>query len=343
MAYTTINNGSSYFNTVLYTGNGTSQSITGVGFKPDYVWPKVRNDVNVHLNFDSVRGPLKEIYPTLTNAETTANGVSSFNTDGFSVSSDNGVNRNGYNFVAWNWLAANSTATNTNGSITSVVSANTTSGFSIVSFTGTGSNATVGHGLGITPSMFILKNRSVGPNDWYVYHTTLGATQSIFLDLTNTPSTGSSYWNNTSPTSSVFSIGTNSGLNGSGNSIIAYCFAAIKGYSKFGSYTGNGSADGTFIYTGFKPAFIMTKSYSGYTGYWTIFDSTRSPTNTGSTAALWPNAQDAEGTYPFDILSNGFKIRTTSATLNQSGAGYIYMAFASNPFVTSGGIPVTAR
>jgi len=340
MAYSTINKGSSYFNTVLYTGNGTSQSITGVGFKPDYVWPKVRNDTNVHLNFDSVRGPLKEIYPTLTNAETTANGVSSFNTDGFSVSSDNGVNRNGYNFVAWNWLGANSTATNTNGSITSVVSANTTSGFSIVSYTGTATaGATVGHGLGAVPKMLIIKQRNANSN-WIVYHVSTGNTGDLKLQATSAFGIDINDWANTTPTSSVFTLG--NGTPNQSGTMIAYCFAEIKEFSKFGSYTGNGSADGTFVYTGFKPAFVLIKCYSNATD-WFINDNQRLGYN-GANYVLYPDLQSAEASSPqLDLLSNGFKTRTVDSMINNSGYTYIYMAFASNPFVTSGGIPVTAR
>lgn len=354
MAYTTIDKGSKYFTANLHTGNGSTQTITGLNFKPDLVWAKTRVAANSHKLYDSVRGVSKALYSNSTTAEANDSpyGVTSFNSDGFSLNDDsigdygvNGGSGGTYsgtppNYVTWNWLGSNTTVSNTSGSITSTVSVNTTSGFSIVSYTGTATaGATVGHGLGAVPKMLIIKQRNANSN-WIVYHVSTGNTGDLKLQATSAFGIDINDWNNTTPTSSVFTLG--NGTPNQAGTMIAYCFAEVKGFSKFGSYTGNGSTDGTFIYTGFKPAFIMTKSYSGYTGYWTNFDSTRSPTNTGSTAALWPNASDAEGPYPLDILSNGFKIRTTSATLNQSAAGYIYMAFASNPFVTSGGIPVTA-
>jgi len=341
MAFATINKGSSYFNTVLYTGNGATQSITGVGFQPDFVWIKDRSDAYDHRLTDSVRGATKLLYSSLTNAEATeATSLTSFNSDGFSLGSANGVNSNTDNHVAWNWLGANSTTSNTAGTITSTVSANTTSGFSIVSYTGTGSTATVGHGLGAVPKMIILKDRDASDN-WNVYTSMTGNNSHLHLNLTNAKSASSTYWNTTTPTSSLFSLGSTSAVNANGNDFIAYCFAELKGYSKFSSYTGNGNANGTFIYTGFKPAFVMTKRTDG-ADWWGMWDSKRLGYN-GSNYFLRANTADVEANKELDILSNGFKIRTIDGGINASGGTYIYMAFAENPFVLTDGTPVTAR
>jgi hypothetical protein len=342
MAYSVVDKPSKYFNTVLYTGTGASNSITGVGFKPDWVWIKDRSaNAYNHALFDAVRGVTKLIQSNTTNAEQTTSGVSSFNTDGFTLGTDIGMNQSSVSFASWNWLGANTTVSNTSGTITSTVSANTTSGFSIVSWTANGSASTVGHGLGVAPSMIILKKRATAVDNWYVYHKSMGNTQYIYLDLTNAATTYA-LWNNTTPTSSVFSLGTWSGTT-NGSTFIAYCFSEIKGYSKFGSYTGNGSADGTFIYTGFKPAYVMIKRTDS-TGSWVVEDSIRSPTNS-SMKVLFPNLSNAEETLDpyFDLLSNGFKTRSTSTFINASGGTYIYMAFAENPFVSSKGITTCAR
>jgi hypothetical protein len=345
MAYTTINKGSSYFNTKLYTGNGSTQSVTGVGFQPDWVWIKNRSTTTAPVVYDAVRGATKDLYTSATDAEgTNANGVTSFNSDGFSVGSSGGVNGNTQNIVAWNWLGANTTASNTSGTISSTVSANTTAGFSIVSYTGTATNATVGHGLGAVPRMIIVKNRNT-TNSWEVYHASLGATKVILLNRDEAEQTSASSWNNTAPTSTLFSIGTGTGVNGNTNPIIAYCFAEVKGFSKFGSYTGNGNANGTFIYTGFKPAFVLRKR-TDTTGSWILQDNKRTGINQAInyTSVLYANDSSVETIYnEIDIISNGFKIRASDTFGNASGGTYIYAAFAENPFVTSGGIPVTAR
>jgi len=346
MAYTDIDKSDDYFNTVLYAGNGSTQSITGVGFQPDWTWTKGRNGtygVSNHKLYDVVRGATKSLFGNLTLAEITqTNTLTSFDTDGFSLGNDTNVNASSTNFVAWNWLAGGTGVSNTNGSITSTVSANTTSGFSVVSYTGTGSNATVGHGLGVAPKMILVKNRNT-TNSWEVFHTSMGATKVILFNRDEAEQTLSSSWNNTSPTTLVFSVGSAVSTNGSGNPLIAYCFAEKKGFSKFGSYKGNGSTNGTFVYTGFKPAWVMIKRTDS-TGSWVIEDSVRSPSNS-SMKVLYPNLTNAEETLNpyFDLLSNGFKIRWTSTFINASGGTYIFMAFAENPFVTSTGIPACAR
>ena len=345
MAYTTIKKPSDYFNTKVYTGTGSSLALTGVGFQPDWTWIKRRNGTAYHWLIDAVRGSTKAIYSNGTEAEQTqSQGITSFDSDGFTLGTNSDVNGSSDTYASWNWLGANGTASNTDGSITSTVSANTTSGFSIVSYTGTGANATVGHGLGVAPKMIIVKDRSAAKN-WTVYHIGVGNDKDILLDVTNTENT-STAWNNTTPTSSVFSIGTLGNVNTSSNNYIAYCFADVQGYSKFGSYTGNGNADGTFVYTGFKPAWILIKHSGGGTAggeQWNLQDVKRSTYNP-SIISLFPNTTDADNSTTnnsLDILSNGFKVRTVDNRLNNSGATYIYMAFAEEPLV--GDNPATAR
>jgi hypothetical protein len=347
MAYTTIKKSTEHFNTKLYTGNGSTQSITGVGFQPDFVWLKQRSSgVYYHRLQDSIRGAGKPIYSNRTDAEGdfgtgTTGSIRTFDTDGFSIGSDTGSNENNTTMVSWNWKANGTGSSNTDGSITSTVSANTTNGFSIVSYTGNETaGATVGHGLSSTPKMIILKNRN-STDDWVVYHESLGNTQSIRLNLINASATTPASFNNTSPTSSVFTLGDWTAVNGS--SMIAYCFADVKGFSKFGSYTGNGNADGTFVYTGFKPAFIMVKPSSIGNEAWKLYDNKRNIFNVVENGL---NASDSQvegsgsGNY-IDFLSNGFKLRTNDTRQNGSGATNIYMAFAEEPLV--GDNPATAR
>jgi len=333
---TTATQAGKYFNPVIYTGNGTTQSVTGVGFQPDFTWIKDRNAGYDHQLFDINRGVLKTLQTDNTNAEVTyANSLTAWGSDGFTLGGANGTNINGYNFVAWNWKANGSGSSNTAGSITSTVSANTTSGFSVVTYTGNGTaGATIGHGLGVAPSMVICKTRtgsSVGA--WQTYHSALGATKTVFLNLTDAAYTNSLYWNNTAPTSSVFSLGGNADGNGSGYTMVAYCFAEISGYSKFGSWTGNGSSDGPFVYTGFKPAYILWKrTDSSAGGDWGIVDATRNPSNVVG-EYLAADLSGAGATYSMlDMVSNGFKIRWSDTSTNASGGTYIYMAFATNPF-----------
>ena len=469
MAYSTIDKSTDYFNTNLYTGNGSTQhSITGVGFKPDWVWIKSRDDAYNHFLFDAVRGVGKQIYSNTTGAEATnMNNLYSFNADGFSLAqsgNDDVTNKNNSNFVSWNWLAggtapsqtytvkvvsdsgnkyrfddfgtsavtldlqeggtytfdqsdssnsghplrfytasdksggeyttgvttngtpgssgaytritvaasaptlyyqcsshagmggqANTNSTfgssNFSGSIQSTVSANTTAGFSIVKYTASGSNATIGHGLGVAPAWIIVKGRTTD-NNWRVGHNGLTSwAYRINLEGTAAESSQANVWNSTAPTSSVFSIGTSSSVNddsGGGVEHIAYCFAEKKGYSKFGSYTGNNKADGPFVYLGFRPAWLLVKD-RGSGQHWHVIDNKRETFNDGDAAHLSPNSNDSEatvksnrGTANIDFLSNGFKINRDGSLLNGTGQ-FIYMAFAESPFVNSNGVPVNAR
>ena len=349
-----IDKPSKYFNTVTYTGTGATRSITGAGFKPDWVWIKERSaSASAHNLSDAVRGAGKALFSNTTDAEYdygigTGGNLRSFDSDGFSLGTASQTNANATTFVSWNWLGANTTVSNTSGTISSTVSANTTSGFSIVSYTGTGATGgTVGHGLGVAPSMIIVKNRNSSVNEWIVYTKTTTKDKILLLNSTNAVATVSGYWGSAEPTSSVFGVYAAAGAanNNSGNSHIAYCFAEVKGYSKFGSYTGNGNADGTFVYLGFKPAMVIRKRTDAVQD-WLIHDNKRTGINqtTSYTSTLKPNTSDAElGFNEIDILSNGFKCRASDTHGNASGGNYIYMAFADNPFVSSKGIPCTAR
>jgi hypothetical protein len=336
-----------YFNTKLYTGNGGTQSITGLDFQPDWVWIKSRTEGYGHSLFDSVRGATKALQSEGADAEYTfSTGLTAFNSDGFTLGSGTVVNNNSQNHVSWNWKAGGTASSNTDGSITSTVSASTTSGFSIVSYTGNRTptaDQSIGHGLGAVPSMMIVKNRSNGSRGWRVYHKSLGTPdKELILNSTAAVGTDTATWGNTTPTSSVFYVGASGETNNVGDSFIAYCFAEKKGFSKFGSYIGNGNADGTFVYTGFKPAMVIYKKTSG-TENWFIHDNKRQGFNPEN-ELLFPDLSNAEGTVNrIDLLSNGFKATTSDGGINGSGATYIYMAFAENPFVTSTGVPATAR
>jgi hypothetical protein len=344
----TIDDGSQYFNTVLYTGNGSTQSITGVGFQPDWTWIKERSSTSGHEVYDSTRGATKHLSPNTTDAEgTNASALTSFDSDGFSVGSGGAVNENSQTYVGWNWKAnAGSTSSNSDGSITSTVQANTTAGFSIVTYTGTNVNgATVGHGLGKVPDIVLTKNRSTSGYNWLMYHsanTSAPETDALLLNSNSGTLDSEFWWNDTAPTSSVFSLSQNGGNNDNGNNYIAYCFNSVEGYSKFGKYTGNGSTDGTFVYTGFRPAWVLLKATSG-TESWELMDNKRLGYN-GGTGELRADVANAETTTnQVDFLSNGFKPRTTAGQWNSNGTIYIYLAFAESPFVTSTGVPVTAR
>ena len=346
MAYTTINKSSDYFNTKLYTGTGAENAISDIGFNPDWVWFKKRSASEHHFVYDQVRGALKKIAPSNTNAEgTETQTLKSFDTGGYTLGTSAEVNGSSTTYVAWNWKANGQGSANTDGSInTTYTSANTTSGFSISKYTGTGSNATVGHGLGVAPRVVMVKDLS-SSGAWRMYTAATGNQSQLALDQTSAADSGNTtMWNSTSPTSTVFSIGTHGNVNTSGNNYIAYCFADVQGFSKVGgSYTGNGSAtDGAFVYTGFKPAFVLLKG-KGNTSGWCLIDNKRNPENAVN-KKLFANLTNAEATADVcDFLSNGFKLRTTDSSQNDSGQGYIYMAFAEEPLVSSNEIPATAR
>ena len=355
MAYTTIDKPTDYFNTKLYTGTGATHNITGVGFQPDWSWLKCRSNLEGHELYDSVRGVTKMLTSNGTSAESTqSTALTSFDSDGFTLGSDFEVNASGRTFVSWNWLAGGTASSNTDGDITSTVSANTTAGFSIVKYTGSSTNpSTVGHGLGTTPSMIIVKNTSTSGRDWVIWHKSLGgasSTDDLLVFTTSAKITSSGYWGSSAPSSTTFGVGNTNNNNANGDNHIAYCFAEKKGFSKFGSYTGNGNnSDGTFVYTGFKPAWIMVKRTDTAGHYWPIMDSVRSPYNEIS-KQLYASISDAEydnAPNNADFLSNGFKLYHSATpspdNTNASGGTYIYMAFAENPFVTSTSIPCTAR
>ena len=343
MAYTTIDDPTIYFNTKLYTGTGSELAITGVGFQPDWVWSKNRDQSEGHRLFDSVRGATKFIRSNNSDAEgTAAQTLKSFDSDGVTIGTDADMNTSSEKNVLWNWLAGGSASSNSNGTITSSVSASTTAGFSVVSYTGTNNNQTVGHGLGAAPKVIILKNRST-TNNWCVGHGSLGFTKHLALNETDAVGTSSVRFQDTAPTSTVYSVGAAGETNGSGNSIIAYCFVEKKGYSKFGSYTGNDNANGTFVYTGFAPAWVMIKRTNS-TNDWIILDIKRNPINPSDERIL-ANSGNAASTANtmVDFLSNGFKPRSTYGGINGASDNFIYMAFAESPFVNSNGIPNNAR
>ena len=341
MAYTDIDNSTAFFQTVIYTGNGaTGRSIT-TGMQPDWVWLKSRGEAEHHQLSDSVRGVNKQLYSHLAYAEATeTDRISAFNSDGFTIENDIIVNKNNVEFVAWNWAAGGSASSNSDGSITSSVSANTTAGFSIVSYTATNANATVGHGLGSALDMLIVKNRD-SAKDWRVWFKGFSGTERLELNNTEVKTSTNTSWNGTVPSSSVFSLGDDTNTNNGTDEYIAYCFAGKQGYSKFGTYEGNGNDNGPFIYTGFAPAFVMVKCFD-QGEHWNIYDNKR-----GSSLALSPNLSNADRAMDdspaMELLSNGFKIRTSDNNLSNAADGFIYMAFAAEPFVTSKGVPATAK
>ena len=350
MAYAAISKPSLHFNTLQYEGNGSnSHAITGVGFKPDFVWIKSEDQNSYdHMLFDKVRGDVAgpyDIRSNLTNVQSTdSSGLVSFDTDGFTLNNGGYVNH-ASTFNSWNWKGSNATAvSNSDGSITSSVNANTAAGFSIVKYTGAGSDATVGHGLGAVPTMIMIKSITTTAHDWVVYHQGMGNAKAIALNLSNVEY-GATAWQSTTPTNQVFYIkgGANS-VSGSMD-FIAYCWTDIKGYSKMGSYTGNGNTDGTFVYTGFKPAFVNFKRTTGAVANWQLWDNKRDIDNPveramhPDTNSLSSNDQD------IDFLSNGFKIRSNQGHLNANNVNFIYQAFAEEPLVANVGtsIPATAR
>jgi hypothetical protein len=292
---------------------------------------KNRSNVADHALYDALRTAM--LSSNTTAAEVSASNVITYDSNGFTISGgDSRLNANTNTYVGWQWKASGSTVSNTSGSITSTVSAGATQGFSVVTYTGNGSTGTVGHGLGVAPSMMIIKEKST-TRDWIVYHVSLGAGNRVFLNLTDASGASSANFNNTAPTSSVFSIGATTATNESAGTYVAYCFAAVAGYSAFGSYTGNGSTDGPFIYTGFRPRFVLIRRTDSGAD-WLIYDSSRSTYNV-TINPLFPNLTSIEGstagTYDIDFISNGFKVRASWAGTNASGGSYIYAAFAENP------------
>ena len=355
MAYTTIDDPTIYFNTVLYSGTGSNQSVTGTGFTADWIWLKERNGTDYHFVNDSVRGKgsnnhYLNLHPNATSAESDqTTGVNAINSNGFDITYRGELNESGKNYVAWNWKAGGSASSNSNGSITTSVSANTTAGFSIVSWTGNGTDgASIGHGL-INPNLSIIKRRDASGHGWNVNghpNTALFANDGDTLNLDTTAALSNSSTkeidlSTDSGTTCTF-VDSGNDININGGTFIGYFFKNIKGYSKVGSYTGNGSSDGTFIYTGFRPAFVLQKKTSG-TSNWVIYDNKRDTSNV-VTQELKPDVSNAEASYTnIDILSNGFKQRSNYAYTNNSGGTYIYLAFAESPFTNSNSIPNNAR
>jgi len=345
MAYTTIDDPSAYFQTTLWTGNGSARAITNSGnsdLQPDWIWGKNRSGSNAHWLMDTTRGVDKRIISSGSDAEDDPSTaiLTAFGSNGFSLGTNTEGNGNGNSYVAWQWKSqGGSTVSNSDGSITSTVQANTTAGFSIISYTGNGSDgATIGHGLNQTPQIFFPKCLSTTTN-WEMYYFPTGGTRQYgYLNLTNAFST----WPHNAPSSTIISLSGSGDSNGNGRSNIGYAFHSVQGYSKIGTYTGNGNADGTFVYTGFKPALLITKRTDA-TSDWRIWDFKRDPENVVD-RILYPSANNGEGSETFgDFLSNGFKLRVTTSDYNASGGTYIYMAFAEQPFVSSEGVPCTAR
>jgi hypothetical protein len=347
-----ITDGSAHFQPTIYTGDGSSShEINQNGnsvFEPSMVWIKSRSAATLHVIQDQVRGDFV-FYPNLTNAEGATGGgwVKSFDSDGFTTDVNVQINDSGQTFVAWQWKANGAGSSNTDGTISSTVSADTTSGFSIVTYVGNStSGATVGHGLGAVPKMMILKDRDVAEN-WVIYNETIGPTKFLYF-TTDAAFTASNRWNDTAPTSSVFTLGNETQVNATGRDYVVYCFAEVEGFSSIGSYTGNGSAtDGPFVYTGFKPKWIMYKSSSNAGTRWGILDTDRSASGGGNSVGdqLFAELADAEANadHEIDFLSNGFKVRDGSGSVNGSGYTITYMAFAENPFGGDGVAPATAR
>jgi len=358
MAYTTIDDPSAHFQANAYSGSSNPQTITNDGnsdLQPDFLWSKRRDSAAPHYLFDSTRGVNSSLSSNDADAEDTATGyLASFNSDGFTTGSDSALAYSGRTYVAWQWKAnGGSTSSNSSGSITSTVQANTTAGFSIVKYTGNGTQgATIGHGLGVVPNVVLVKGISIG-DSWTMLHTGIASdfqTDMIKLDETGAAQDNSVFWNDTAPTSSVFTVdgaGGETKVNANTYTYIAYCFVDIQGYSKFGGYTGNDATDGPFVYLGFKPAWVIIKHVDGSAGgtkNWYMYDNKRSSQNVNDNTLIanGSDAESADSAYDIDMLSNGFKIRNAEGPINNA-ASYIYMAFAEHPFVSSKGVPVTAR
>ena len=346
MAYTTIPKSTDYFTTELYTGTGSSRTISTLNFKPDWCWIKNRGTTDRHSLFDVVRAAPYVLASNLTQeSQSQPSELTAFNTNGFTVNTATSVNASSNNYVSWNWKAGTAVSGATTGSGTAKTytgSVNTTSGFSIVSYIGNGTAGhTIPHNLGVAPTCIILKRYDGGTTRWFVYSKDNGNTAWLELNTSDSIWNSRTEWNSTTPTSSVFSVGSQADINGNGNTHIAYCFADIQGYSKFGSYAANANVDGPFIYTGFSPAFVLLKQYNTTGSNWMLFDDKREGYNIEN-YYLHPDTNASEGTTDkLDLVSNGFKIRTTGGDTNSGD--FIYMAFAKQPLVSTNGIPATAR
>jgi len=351
--YTTIDNPGAHYSTALYTGTGSSLAVTGVGFSPDFTWIKNRDAADFHVLTDTVRGATKYLKSDTSGLEVTdTESLKSFDSDGFTVGTTAEVNTNTEDFVSWNWKMGTTTGIAGSPTITpNSYSFNQTAGQSIIQYTGNGSaGATVSHGLGAVPMVVIVKKMSSGvAQEWCSYHQSIANTKFLQLDSTLAASTGSTRWNDTTPTSTVFSIGTDGQVNVVSKEYIAYCFTPIQGYSSFGLYTGDGNSEfGAFIYTGFRPAFVLSKSFS--TDSWCLFDNKRVGYNSGAETAgkgnarVFPDTTAAASTdNRVNFFSLGFNVKTTDSEQNTDGTSYIYMAFAESPIVNSSGVPTNAR
>ena len=359
--YNTIDDPSKYFQATIYSGTGSAASVTNSGnsnLQPDFIWLKNRNGTRDHRLVDSTRGPTKEVVSNGTAVEfnEATVGVTAFQSDGFAHGGGNGYGQTGETYTSWQWKAnGGTTSSNTSGSITSTVQANTTAGFSIATWTGTGANATIGHGLGGVPQMIIIKCRSAA-HDWQVGNHLLAIsdnplayndpwTDYLVLNEANAAADHAGKWNDTAPTSTVFTVGDNGSINQDTKTFVGYFFRSINVYSKMGYYTGQANVDGRFVWTGFEPAFILWKNTDSGSTDWDIFDTARDAYNPAIKELLAndTNAESSSDVISVDILCNGFKLRTTNANANETTKNFIYMAFAGKPFATSSGVPNTAR
>ena len=358
MAYTTVDDSSAHFQAVIYTGNGSDDlAITFSGnsdLQPDLLWFKSRDGTQGHELFDSTRGVAESLRPhnnDVANIDSPNDRLMSFDSDGFELDDDGNPNTNTNTYVAWGWKCNGGTATATvaesGDNPANVRQTNTTTGLSIITYTGTGGTGTIAHGLGVAPSMIWNRVRNDnGDTQWFIYHKGLASdaeTDFIHFDQSSARQ-DAAVWNDTAPTSSVYSLGSSTQSNDDDSTFVSYVWADVQGFSKFGKYKGNGDADGPFVYTGFKPAFLLVKRIDG-TGYWAMMDNIRDPDNTAH-HVVFANVSDDEtdsSNYDTDFLSNGFKIRSTLAARNTDGENFLYAAFAEQPFVTSGGVPCTAR
>ena len=354
MAYTTIDDPSAYFQTALWSGNDSTQSIVNDGnsdMQPDWVWIKRRTGTAInHLLYDSTRGATKNLTITTSDEGTRADGLTAFDSDGFTLGAGGGENSSGNTFVGWQWQANGGTRTTFTESGSNPGGGrqvNTTAGFSLIDYTGTGSNGTIAHGLGATPNLVIIKNRDGGNSDsWFTHWTDLLASDAHILYMNNNDAetSNATAFNSTAPTSTNITVGTNSGTNKDGDNYICYAFKNIQGYSKIGTYTGNGSStNGTFVYTGFKPAFILWKQYNTSGSNWGLRDIERGPFNPTNDKLMADSTAAETEDWSLDLLSNGFKWYDGGGATNQGSATYVYWAIAHQPFVSSEGVPTTAQ